>query len=61
MANKDESKSSQKEKNTKQQTQEVELTAEQQQANEQWLKRIPDDPASLLKKKFKYQYSQQQE
>ena len=60
-ANKDESKSSQKEKNTKQQTQEVELTAEQQQANEQWLKRIPDDPASLLKKKFKYQYSQQQE
>jgi Ca-activated chloride channel family protein len=60
-ANKDESKSSQKENNTKQQTQEVELTAEQQQANEQWLKRIPDDPASLLKKKFKYQYSQQQE
>jgi Ca-activated chloride channel family protein len=59
-ANKDESKSSQKEKNTKQQTQDVELSAEQQQANEQWLKRIPDDPASLLKKKFLYQYSQQQ-
>lgn len=36
------------------------LTTEQQQANEQWLKRIPDDPASLLKRKFKYQYSQQQ-
>ncbi len=35
------------------------LTTEQQQANEQWLKRIPDDPASLLKRKFKYQYSQQ--
>ena len=36
------------------------LTTEQQQANEQWLKRIPDDPASLLKRKFKYQYNQQQ-
>jgi Ca-activated chloride channel homolog len=35
------------------------LTTEQQQANEQWLKRIPDDPATLLKRKFKYQYSQQ--
>jgi len=27
--------------------------------NEQWLKRIPDDPSGLLKRKFKYQYSQQ--
>jgi Ca-activated chloride channel family protein len=34
-------------------------SAEQQQANEQWLKRIPDDPAGLLKRKFKYQYGQQ--
>ncbi len=34
------------------------LTAEQQQANEQWLKRIPDDPSGLLKRKFKYQYGQ---
>lgn len=32
---------------------------ESQQANEQWLKRIPDDPAGLLKRKFKYQYGQQ--
>jgi Ca-activated chloride channel family protein len=31
---------------------------EQQQANEQWLNRIPDDPAGLLKRKFKYQYGQ---
>lgn len=31
---------------------------ETQQANEQWLKRIPDDPAGLLKRKFKYQYGQ---
>ncbi len=33
-------------------------STEEQQANEQWLKRIPDDPAGLLKRKFKYQYSQ---
>jgi Ca-activated chloride channel family protein len=31
------------------------------QANEQWLKRIPDDPAGLLKRKFKYQYGQRQQ
>jgi Ca-activated chloride channel family protein len=36
----------------------AEPTAEQQQANEQWLKRIPDDPAGLLRRKFKYQYGQ---
>ncbi|MGZ8095265.1 MAG: VWA domain-containing protein [Methylosarcina sp.] len=35
-------------------------TDEQQQANEQWLNRIPDDPAGLLKRKFKYQYGQRQ-
>ena len=31
---------------------------ESKQASEQWLKRIPDDPAGLLKRKFKYQYGQ---
>ncbi|TXL01995.1 hypothetical protein BMR02_00020 [Methylococcaceae bacterium HT1] len=35
--------------------------SEQQQANEQWLKRIPDDPSGLLKRKFKYQYGRQQQ
>ncbi len=34
------------------------MTNEEKQANEQWLKRIPDDPAGLLKRKFKYQYDQ---
>lgn len=29
---------------------------ETEQANEQWLKRIPDNPAVLLKNKFKHQY-----
>jgi Ca-activated chloride channel family protein len=32
--------------------------SEQKQAQEQWLKRIPDDPGGLLKRKFKYQYNQ---
>jgi Ca-activated chloride channel family protein len=36
------------------------LTDETKQANEQWLKRIPDDPAGLLKRKFRYQYGQRQ-
>ena len=34
---------------------------ETKQANEQWLKRIPDDPAGLLKRKFRYQYGQRQQ
>lgn len=31
---------------------------EKEKATEQWLKRIPDDPGGLLKRKFLYQYSQ---
>ena len=31
---------------------------EQKQATEQWLRRIPDDPGGLLRRKFRYQYSQ---
>lgn len=31
---------------------------EQQQAVEQWLRRIPDDPAGLWRRKFQYQYRQ---
>lgn len=31
---------------------------ENQQALEQWLRRIPDDPAGLLRRKFLYQYKQ---
>jgi Ca-activated chloride channel homolog len=34
------------------------MSNEEKQAREQWLKRIPDDPAGLLKRKFKYQYDQ---
>lgn len=32
------------------------LTNEQKQALEQWLRRVPDDPGGLLRNKFKYQY-----
>jgi len=31
---------------------------ESKQADEQWLNSIPDDPAGLLRRKFKYQYGQ---
>ncbi|VAW66232.1 Aerotolerance protein BatB / Aerotolerance protein BatC [hydrothermal vent metagenome] len=30
------------------------------QQTQQWLKKIPDDPGGLLRRKFKYQYSRQQ-
>lgn len=33
-------------------------TKEQEQAMEQWLRRIPDDPAGLWRRKFQYQYRQ---
>lgn len=33
------------------------LTSEEQLAAEQWLRRIPDDPGGLLRRKFYYQYS----
>jgi len=35
------------------------LDTEEQQAAEQWLRRIPDDPGGLLRRKFLYQYRQQ--
>ena len=33
---------------------------EQQQALEQWLRRIPDDPGGLLRRKFIHQYKNRQ-
>ena len=38
---------------------EVRMAQEQQQAMEQWLRRIPDDPGGLLRRKFRYQYQRQ--
>jgi Ca-activated chloride channel family protein len=34
---------------------------EKKRADDEWLKRIPDDPAGLLRRKFKYQYQQRQQ
>ena len=34
---------------------------EQQQATEQWIRRIPDDPSGLLRRKFLYQYQQRRQ
>lgn len=38
--------------------QESDLSPEEQQAMEQWLRQIPDDPSGLLRRKFKHQYDQ---
>ena len=35
------------------------MAQEQQQAMEQWLRRIADDPGGLLRRKFRYQYQRQ--
>ncbi len=49
-------------KEQEQQTQkEMNELDEEQQAAEQWLRRIPDDPSGLLRRKFKYQYQQQKQ
>ena len=40
-------------------TSENELPDEETQAEEQWLRRIPDDPGGLLRRKFQYQYQRQ--
>lgn len=36
------------------------LTAEQQQALQQWLRKVPDDPSGLLRRKFEYEYEKRQ-
>ncbi|WP_020558632.1 VWA domain-containing protein [Thiofilum flexile] len=43
---------------TQQSEPQSEQSREQQQATEQWLRRIPDDPAELWRRKFLYQYQQ---
>ena len=35
--------------------------SELKQADKQWLRRIPDDPGGLWRRKFLYQYKQQQQ
>jgi len=43
---------------TPQEATESELDPEQQQALEQWLRQVPDDPGGLLRRKFQYQHRQ---
>jgi len=40
-------------------SQEYSETSEDDIATEQWLRRIPDDPGGLMRRKFQYQYQQQ--
>lgn len=42
----------------RQQSRAGQLTTEEQMAARQWLRRIPDDPGGLLRRKFEYQYQQ---
>jgi len=52
------------ENDAKEDPQEIEINpmeasiTEEEKATEQWLKRIPDDPGGLLRRKFLYQYKQ---
>ncbi len=49
-----------KDKNSRQQRQQDQKQRLSKQAEQQWLRRIPDDPGGLLRNKFRYQYSRQQ-
>lgn len=55
-----ESKDEAEEENKEQTQQATQELDEEQQASEQWLRRIPDDPSGLLRRKFKYQYQRQE-
>ena len=57
-AQKDEAKDSAEQENKEEQINQIEETelSEDDQAVEQWLKRVPDNPEELLRRKFLYQY-----
>ena len=57
-ASPEEAQSDPAERSSPMQQQAQPLDPEEQQAAEQWLRRIPDDPGGLLKRKFLYQYQQ---
>lgn len=53
----EENKDKKEEGDEEQESEELsEQQREQKQATEQWLRRIPDDPSGLWRRKFKYQY-----
>ena len=55
-AGNDENQPQQQDENSQMAARDDEPLDEEQQATEQWLRRIPDDPAGLLRRKFLYQY-----
>ena len=61
LANKSQSeqiKDSEQQKLNLEKEQAEELSKEEKMAAEQWLRRIPDDPGGLLRRKFRHQYNQ---
>jgi Ca-activated chloride channel homolog len=58
MKNQAEEDANNQEEQEQQAQQDMNELDEEQQATEQWLRRIPDDPSGLLRRKFKYQYQQ---
>ena len=58
-ADKEEAQKEQKQQEVKLTPEEMAENAENKEAIEQWLRRIPDDPGGLLRRKFYYQYNQQ--
>ena len=50
--------SEQQQQLTQAELEELRRAQEQEQAMEQWLRRIPNDPGGLLRRKFRYQYQQ---
>jgi len=65
-ADKDEAQQAQANKQTQPDTKQSsakaeKLSSEEQLAAQQWLRRIPDDPGGLLRRKFLYQYQQREQ
>jgi Ca-activated chloride channel family protein len=61
--NQDREQREQEQQNKQQQAEEAKTQEETERelANEQWLRRIPDDPAGLLRRKFRYESQQRSE
>ena len=59
-AEQDQSAADQEQQGQQMTPQDGELNEEEQQALEQWLRRVPDDPGGLLRRKFQLQYEDRQ-
>ena len=57
-ADEDQQAAEQLEAATQEQMAKFDEALEEQQALEQWLRRVPDDPGGLLRRKFRYQTMQ---